>query len=108
MAGAVLTPRPLPPRAGGSFPGVPWAFPIRPDVSEVPSPFPRREGGRGVRNGRASVREWRRGGATMVEAVSRQGERSVRRAIVTLCLVIFLADVVFGIVAPTFSLFAKG
>lgn len=33
--------------------------------------------------------------------------RSVRRAIATLCIVIFLADVVFGIVAPTFSLFAK-
>ena len=41
-------------------------------------------------------------------AVANKAEvRSVRRAIATLCLVIFLADVVFGIVAPTFSLFAK-
>ncbi|MHB8645615.1 MAG: MFS transporter [Thermomicrobiales bacterium] len=34
-------------------------------------------------------------------------QQSVRRAIALLCAVIFLADVVFGIVAPTFSLFAK-
>ncbi len=34
-------------------------------------------------------------------------QQSVRRAIALLCGVIFLADVVFGIVAPTFSLFAK-
>lgn len=43
----------------------------------------------------------------MTGATNRQEVRSVRRAIATLCLVIFLADVVFGIVAPTFSLFAK-
>ena len=43
----------------------------------------------------------------MATAANRGGVRSVRRAIATLCIVIFLADVVFGIVAPTFSLFAK-
>jgi MFS family permease len=41
-------------------------------------------------------------------ATARAGEtRSVRRAVATLCFVVFLADVVFGIVTPTFSLFAK-
>src|SRR5438270_13518597 len=44
----------------------------------------------------------------MATAADTGGIRSIRRAIATLCLVIFLADVVFGIVAPTFSLFAKG
>jgi MFS family permease len=43
----------------------------------------------------------------MAAVATKQEIRSVRRAIATLCLVIFLADVVFGIVAPTFSLFAK-
>jgi MFS family permease len=45
--------------------------------------------------------------ATVATAANRHEVRSVRRAIATLCIVIFLADVVFGIVAPTFSLFAK-
>lgn len=44
----------------------------------------------------------------MAVPANRQGMRSVRRAVATLCAVIFLADVVFGIVAPTFSLFAQG
>lgn len=34
-------------------------------------------------------------------------QRDARRAVMTLCLIVFLADVVFGIVAPTFSLFAR-
>ncbi len=35
-------------------------------------------------------------------------ERQVQRAVLTLCAVIFLADVVAGILAPTFSLYAQG
>lgn len=37
----------------------------------------------------------------------REDRQSTRRAVAHLCAVIFLADVVFGIVAPTFPLFAK-
>src|SRR5436309_8882812 len=35
-------------------------------------------------------------------------QRQVRRAVMTLCGIIFLADVVAGILAPTFSLYAQG
>jgi len=40
-------------------------------------------------------------------SATRREQQSVRRSIASLCAVVFLADVVFGIVAPTFSLFAR-